>query len=266
MRASSLPFNPPAMSPSRNSASSRTPLRTPAFALTLAGSLVVLLVMWLHPTGAESIADANAHGAGAGTVLWRGRLVHGAAIGAVPLLLVGMGALSWRLRARPWLSGGAFAFFGLAAVCVMAAAIMSGLVAPAILSDLADARDVVQDAARRDVAMQQLHYTGRLNQAFATVYVALTAVAMTLWGLAMRGQPGFAAVVWWTAPLAGLVPWLLVMVGHLHLDVTGFGVVVACHTAWMTVAAWKLSRGEDHGGDRDGDRDADGHDTARPSA
>lgn len=254
------------MSSSRNSG----PARTPAFLLTLAGSLVVLLVMWLHPTGAESIADANAHGEGAGGVVWRGRIVHGAAIGAVPLLLVGMGALSWRLRSRLWLSGGAFAFFLLASVCVMAAAIMSGLVAPAMLNDLAEAADVVRDAARRDVAMQQLHYTGRLNQAFATVYVALTAVAMTLWGLAMRGQPGFAPLVRWTAPLAGLVPWLLVMVGHLHLDVTGFGVVIACHTAWMTMAAWSLSRGgdrdDDRNDDRNNDRNGDGDAAARPSA
>ena len=230
------------MSSSRNSG----PARTPAFVLTLIGSLVVLLVMWLHPTGAESIADANAHGAGAGAVLWRGRIVHGAAIGAVPLLLVGMGALSWRLRARPWLSGAALACFLLAAVSVMAAAIMSGLVAPAMLGDLAEASDVVRDAARRELALQQLHYTGRLNQAFATVYVAMTAVAMTLWGLAMRGQAGFAPLVRWLAPLAGLGPWLLVLVGHLHLDVTGFAVVIVCHTAWMTMAAWSLSRAEDN--------------------
>jgi hypothetical protein len=231
------------MSPSRNS----VPPRTPVFVLTLVGSLVVLLAMWLHPTGAESIADANAHGEGAGSVLWRGRLVHGAAIGAVPLLLLGMGALSWRLRARPWLSGGALTCFVLASVCVMAAGIMSGVVAPGFLQDLADAPDVVRDAPQRALAMQQLHYTGRLNQAFASVYVALTAVAMTLWGLAMRGQPGFAPIVRFTAPLAGLVPWLLVMVGHLHLDVTGFGVIIGCHTVWMTMAAWSLSRGDDSG-------------------
>jgi hypothetical protein len=110
--------------------------------------------------------------------------------------------------------------------------------------------------------MQQLHYTGRLNQAFATVYVALAAVAMTLWGLAMRKHAGLSPQLWWTAPLAGLVPWLLVMVGHLHLDVTGFGIVVACHTAWMTMAAWSLSRD----GDGDRGRDEHGNDAARPSA
>jgi len=229
------------MTPSRNSASSRTP----AFVLTLVGSVVVLLVMWLHPTGAESLADANAHGAGAGSVLWRGRLVHGAAIGAVPLLLLGMGALSWRLRGRPWLSGGAYACYVLAAVCVVVAAIMSGLVAPTLLQDLSEAPDVVRDAPQRELVMQQLHYTGRLNQAFATVYVALTAVAMTLWGVAMRGLQGFAPVVRWTAAPAGLVPWLLVIVGHLHLDVTGFGVIIASHTIWMTMATWSLARGDD---------------------
>jgi len=236
------------MSPSRNSGSPRTP----AFVLTLVGSVVVLLVMWLHPTGAESIADANTHAAGAGSVLLRGRLVHGAAIGAVPLLLLGMGALSWRLRSRPWLSGAAFACFVLAAVCVMAAAIMSGVVAPGFLQDLADAPDVVRDASQRALAMQQLHYTGRLNQAFASVYVALTAVAMTLWGLAMRGRRDFAALVRFTAPIAGLVPWLLVIVGHLHLDVTGFGVIIASHTIWMTMAAWSLSRGDDNGDGQQG--------------
>jgi hypothetical protein len=207
--------------------------RTPAFLAVLVGSLAVLGVMALHPTGADVLADHS----GTGRVVALARAVHAVAIGAVALLLVGMAALSWRLRAQVELSATAFVCFALASFAVLCAAVMSGLVSPALLDHLPP-----DGTALRDVAMQQLHYTGLLNQAFAKVYVGLAGAAFVLWALAMRRDAAFPRVLVWYSIVAGALPVIGVMVGHLRLNVTGFGLVMLLHTTWMMGAAFTMRR------------------------
>jgi hypothetical protein len=146
-----------------------------------------------------------------------------------------MAALSWRLRAHAELAVGAFLCFLLGSVAVMAAAAMSGFVAPAVLDRLPEV-----GSPARDAALQQLHYTGLLNQAFAKIYVGLTGVALLLWSLAMRGSATFPRALAWFGPVAGGLPLAGVAAGHLRLDVRGFGLVVLLHAAWMLWAAWVM--------------------------
>ncbi|MBY0488751.1 MAG: hypothetical protein K2R93_02805 [Gemmatimonadaceae bacterium] len=207
-----------------------------ARAATLVGGGLILGVMLLHPTGAEAVADASA--GGTRHTLALATAVHAVAIGAVPLLLAGMTALTWRLRAARELAIGALICFALASVAVLFAAAMSGLVAPTLLAGLRPVGDPA-----RELALQQLHYTGVLNQAFATVYVGLAGAAFGLWALAMRGDRAFPAALRWGAVLAGILPIIGVAVGHLRLDVRGFGLVVVLHSAWMMTAAW-VARGD----------------------
>lgn len=203
--------------------------RNNAAIATLVGGAVMLLVMLMHPTGSEAVGDAD----GTRHVLAMARWVHGVAIAAIPLLLAGMASLSWRLRAKPALALGGFVSFALASVAVMLAAIMSGFVATSVLDRLPAAGDPL-----RDVALQQMHYTHLLNQAFAKVYVGLAGFAFVLWSLAMRGDRGFPAALSWFGYVAGLLPFVGVAVGHLHLEVQGFGLVMLLHAAWMMAAAW----------------------------
>lgn len=217
------------------SAPSRAPL-----AIIGVGCAAILLTMLLHPTGGEAIANRDA---GHAAVLLRARAVHALAIAALPLLLSGMGLLSWRLRARSVTAALAFAAWLLATGAILAAAVASGFISPALIEALpSPSSSAAADIARRAALQQQLHYTFTWNQGFSTVYVGLAALAFTAWGLAMRGSPGFPRVLAMAAPVVGLLPPLLLAVGHLRLDVGGFGLVVLLHSAWMLWAAWCLSR------------------------
>lgn len=204
--------------------------RSAAVAIVL-GCAAILVTMALHPTGSEAIADG-----GHGTVLIRATLVHALAIGALPFLLGGMAALSWRLRGNALSSGLALASFSLATFAVMIAAAASGFIAPVLVGALP------ADGAARDVLLNQLHYTGTVNQAFAKLYVGLTGLAFVSWCVAMRGSRAFGAVLRGYGVIAGVLPVLGLAAGHLRLDVHGFGIVVLLHTTWMAWAAWCLAR------------------------
>ncbi len=203
--------------------------RNNAAIATVVGGAVMLLVMLVHPTGSDVVGGADGKRHALALASW----VHGVAIAAIPLLLAGMASLSWRLRAKSALALGGFVAFALASVAVMCAATMSGFVATSVLDRLPAAGDPL-----RDIALQQLHYTHLLNQAFAKIYVGLTGGAFVLWSLAMRGDRGFPAALSWFGYVAGLLPLIGIAVGHLQLEVQGFGLVVLLHAAWMMAAAW----------------------------
>lgn len=210
----------------------RSPNRSAALTAIL-GCVAVLITMALHPTGSEAIADG-----GHGTVLLRAALVHALAIGALPLLLCGMAALSWRLRPNGLSAGLGLASFTLAAIAIMVAAAASGFIGPVLIGALP------ADGPTRDVLLNQLHYTGVVNQAFAKIYVGLTALAFVSWCIAMRSDRAFGGMLRGYGVIAGVVPFVGVAVGHLRLDVRGFGIVVVLHTVWMAWAAWCLSRSD----------------------
>lgn len=210
----------------------RSSNRSAALAVVL-GCAAVLITMALHPTGSEAIADG-----GHGTVLLRAALVHGLAIGALPFLLCGMAALSWRLRTHALSAGLGFAAFALAAGAILIAAAASGFISPVLVGALPP------DGPARDVLLNQMHYTGVVNQAFAKIYVGLTALAFVSWCVAMRGNRPFGALLRSYGVMAGVLPGVGVAVGHLRLDVRGFGFVVLLHTTWMAWAAWRLSQSD----------------------
>jgi hypothetical protein len=196
------------------------------------GTIGLFVTMGLHPTGAEALANAERGGL---NLLARG--VHALAIAMMPLLLVGFLGVTRRLQARPGLSACAFASWGLALVSVMLAAIMSGLVAPALADRIAESA-----ASQRDDLLRLLRYTGTLNQAFAAVYVALGGAAMVAWSLALRAERGAPRLLPWLGVVAGAVAAVGTLGGWLALDVRGFGAVVLGQGVWMLGVAWWLGR------------------------
>jgi hypothetical protein len=208
--------------------------RNAAIAL-LAGSLGGLVTMALHPTGRDVMRNASA---GASNTL--AVAVHVLALLAQPLLLAGTLALIPKLRARRDMAIAAYIFFATATVAVIIAAVASGIVAPGVVSGWAEA-----DAPARAVMMNTLAYTGRLNQAFALVYVTFSAVAIVLWSVAALGGGELPRTLALCGILlgAGLVAGMLS--GWLHLDVHGFGLVVLGEGAWMAWVAALLWRTAD---------------------
>lgn len=192
-----------------------------ASTLLLGGVLLPLLVLVMHPTGHDLAHDPN------GRTLAVNHLVHGIAIACMPLLAAGLAGLCAWLR---WTATAslAFAVYLLSVACNLIAAMMSGFVAPRLLSG---------DAAP-DTAL--LHYTHDINQAFATTAVVATGIAFALWSFALlgRGKVRLAAA----GAAIGTVQAAGILSGLLQLNVTGILTATALQAAWLLPLAWMLRR------------------------
>jgi hypothetical protein len=197
-----------------------------------AGSIAILVTMGLHPTGGEVMQNAAAGGTNA-----LARAVHGLAILAVPLLGSGMARVAWRLRAQPLLSSLGAAFYLLALVAVVIAAVASGFISPGI----AEWR-VGAGAGEQAMRVSFFRYTGLVNQAFAQVYVLMSAVAMASWSLAMKRSAIFPRGLAWLGMVVAIGLAAGIVSGQLSLGVHGFGGVVLAQTAWVGWTARSLHR------------------------
>jgi hypothetical protein len=228
--------------------------RAAAVAL-LAGSLVGLGVMTLHPTGRDAVRAAAA-----GLPQTRLTAVHVAGLLVQPLLLAGTLAVTRRLRAAPAAGGSAAAgplavtaavYFACASAAALVAATASGLVAPLALRDYAAA-----GGPARAAMLAALDYTRLLNRSFARLDVLFTGAAVLLWSAAMlaarpRGPRASAtadALPAWPRALAGYGLVLGVALaagagsGRLRMDVHGFGLAVVGQGVWLAGVAVCLWR------------------------
>jgi hypothetical protein len=233
--------------------------RAAAVAL-LAGSLVGLGVMTLHPTGRDAVRAAAA-----GLPQTRLTAVHVAGLLVQPLLLAGTLAVTRRLRAAPAAGGSAAAgplavtaavYFACASAAALVAATASGLVAPLALRDYAAA-----GGPARAAMLAALDYTRLLNRSFARLDVLFTGAAVLLWSAAMlaarpRGPRGpraaapatAGALPAWPRALAGYGLVLGVALaagagsGRLRMDVHGFGLAVVGQGVWLAGVAVCLWR------------------------
>lgn len=196
----------------------------------IAGSVLMLVTMSLHPSG-HDLASVATFGHGA----FLARATHGLALLSLPLSFLGALALMRRLGTPASTLG--LIFFGHALAAVMLAAIASGLVAPELF-----AARLASEGPTSDGFGLLLHYNGELNQACAKVYVLGSALALFLWSLAILRTRAFAAALGWSGVLLALASVLALLSGHLRLDVHGFGAVVLGQAAWMISAGVGLWR------------------------
>ena len=190
--------------------------------LLIAGSLAMVLVMSLHPTGHDLVSPERF-----ARLARLNMMVHGLAVASVPVLFLGLLGL-WRRLGPSDLSTAALVAWGFGGVAVMVAAVASGFVATGVIRHMLTA-----DEASRDLYHALLTYTSLVNRAFANVHVVAMSVAILLWsaemlrGLRMGRAVGIAGVVAGAAILLG------VLSGHLRMDVHGFGIVTLAHSAWL---------------------------------
>ena len=188
-------------------------------ALLMTGVLLPLLVLVMHPTGHELADDPS------GRMRAVNALVHGIAIACLPLLATGLAGLCAWLR-WPATASLAFAVYMVSGICTLVAAMMSGFVAPRLLSG----------GATPDASL--LHFTHAINQAFATSAVVAAGTAFVLWGLALhrRGKPWLAA----QGVAIGIAQVVGILSGLLQLDVKGILLATALQAAWLLPLAWTL--------------------------
>ena len=93
-----------------------------------------------------------------------------------------------------------------------------------------------------DIAAALFHYTGAINQAFAKVFVIASSAAILLWSATILAHGQLARAAGVLGVIVGALALFAVVIGHLRLDVHGFGAVVLCQGIWMITVGVLLVR------------------------
>ena len=197
---------------------STTEERRAAIAL-LIGVIAPLLIMGMHPTGADITI-------GGARLVVINHMVHGVSLAAQPVVFLGLLGL-WR-RLRSDVATAALVFYAFGIVAILSAAVLSGFVAPEVVAE-----------------RPLLFYTGQLNQGFAKVSVAAIGASLILWGVALR----FARLPAAAGVIIGAVLVLGVLTGWLHLSASGIVIVTLLQGIWIILVAAQLLRGGFNGRD-----------------
>jgi hypothetical protein len=196
----------------------------------IAGALAGMTTMALHPTGNQLLADVQ-HMAPLGVA------VHALALVALPVSFFGAIGLSRALGSSSNAALAGLVAYGMAQLAVMIAAVASGLLAPALAI-----RMVSTTGTEHDVAAALFHYTGAINQAFAKVFVIASSAAILLWSATILAHGQLARSAGALGAIVGALALFAVVIGHLRLDVHGFGAVVLCQGIWMITVGVLLIR------------------------
>jgi energy-converting hydrogenase Eha subunit C len=185
------------------------------------GAIALIVTMAIHPTAPDFFAPGRMSHA-----IRLDVIAHSLGLCSIPILFLGALGLSLRIRPIGRLPIAALVVFGFASIAVMSAAIFSGFIAPAI------ARQIVAPNADPSWRMA-FHLCGQINQGFALVYVQAASAAILLWSIWMLrshvAAPGIFVYGTISAPLTLLV----VMSGHIRLDVHGFGAIALGQGIWF---------------------------------
>lgn len=193
-----------------------------AGALTLmAATMAMIAVMALHPSGIHP-------GPGADATLHLNVIVHALAIATAPVLTFGFFAITRRIGFDNTVASLAFFAYLFGALAVMMAAAMSGLVAPRL----------IQAGGNHDLLRLEWY----LNQAFATIHVALFSAAILLYALCWPGKGALTAALQVTGVVIGIGVLAWMFSGTLTLNVHGMGAVVLAQGVWILLAAVALLR------------------------
>lgn len=200
----------------------------------IAGSIGGIVTMAIHPvpSRAPMSADRVQH------LMSMSPIAHSLAIASFVLLFLGACGLARHLARPNRLAFCALVTFGFACVAILNATAVSGFIVPGIMKLMV--QDVASAAPQWHIAMASIF---QINQAMAKIYTVLASVATVLWSIAgLRGGLSrfvaiFGCIV---APLVAL----LVMVGHLRLDVHGMTAIMLSEVIWFVGAGAGLMRAD----------------------
>lgn len=196
----------------------------------IAGSLGMIITMAFHPHGAIAPAQVE-------TMARNLTIVHSLALASLMILFLGTLGLSRHLKNADRLDVIALVVFAFAAVAVMNAAVMDGLVAPNVLRRMVEGGPAAMDTWRI-----VFRYNFELNQAFARLYAVSSSVAIFLWSVSIWRNKTLARGLGIYGCVFSCLAIAAVASGRLPMDVHGFGAIVLAQAIWFISAGMLLRR------------------------
>jgi hypothetical protein len=204
----------------------------------LCGSIGGIVTMAIHPTSAGVLTPAQFE---------QLAIVSGIAhtLAMISFLLLFLGALGltrllWTSEAPDksnHLAISALVTFAFAAVAVLIATAVSGFIVPQIMKHMI--RDV---AANKTYWLISVDAIFQINQAFSRVYSIAASVSIVLWSASALRNRAFGRTIAFYGCVLAPVLILLLIVGHLRLDVHGMAAVVFSQAVWFAVVGVQLMR------------------------
>src|ERR1700693_6252299 len=159
-------------------------LRLSGWAL-IAGSVGLLVTLILHPSERGLFDPAQTESVGRTTIM-----VHSVALFALPLLFMGAVGIYRRIGWNSSVALAGLIIYGFALVAILNAIVIDGLVTPGLGRAIANATP--DKAAEWNIALK---HNGLLDQAFMSVFLIASSLAIALWSVAIVRTGAFARVI-----------------------------------------------------------------------
>ena len=197
------------------------------------GSLIIIVTLILHPTERGLFDPAQVESVGRTIIV-----VHSLALLSLPLLFLGACGL-WRgVGSNKRLGLAGLVIYGFALAAMMNALIIDGLVTPGL------ARAIVNATADKAVGWKiAFNHNVLLDQAFMSVFLVASSVAIALWSLAMVGSAALVRALGIFGFLFGAAAVIGQLSGWLSQYPNLFGVVLIGQAIWFSCAGVQLWRG-----------------------
>lgn len=206
-------------------------------ATLIIGSLGAITTMTFHPTGHDLLGQPD-------EIARRNEMItiatHTLALFSSPLLFFGFLGFSRRLGLDHPLVSAAMVSYGFALLGGMCAAVINGLVAPAITRQILTA-----DESNGQMLRLILMNNTLLNQAFSKVFVVASSLAMILWSARIMKVGGFARIIAILGCIIGLISVIGLLLSYLRLNTHGFGILILGQMIWTILIAVFLFRFDD---------------------
>jgi len=195
----------------------------------LAGCLLMVVTMVLHPTGGNFkhiLAIAS-----------MGIIAHSIAIASVPISLVGFWGLHQRLKQTPFLSRLGMAFMLLALIAAALAAAINGLALPLYVQRYAEATPELIEQL-----IPILRYGTALNHAFDFMLMGGVGVSMLIWSICFLQNTGIPRWIGYLGIIlcAGLLGSFIF--GFYLVDLQGFRLFIFGWVIWVVATGISLIR------------------------
>lgn len=198
-------------------------------------SLLIIFSMLHHPSIQEG--STTSLSVGFSNIAFIGKVVHGAIIFLLLLLLYAFVYFSGRLQAMEFDSVAALiAFFGGSIAFIIAAAI-NGFILPSLAVEVA-AESLKTQETFRIIAKLCMH----TNQFFAMFGVILSTSAIALWSVSLVKLKSMNKVVGGLGLTFALATFVWILTGNLILNINGMTVVTIGFCSWYLCVAlllWK---------------------------